>query len=333
LLLNGEKMAKRTGNFVTLADGCVRYSADAMRFALANSGDGMDDPNFTVENVDTAILETHTFFTFVKEMMDNRKLMENETMGFGEKVFEAEMDRLIALADADYARLGFRDALSHAFFQMCNARDTYIKRYPDYKGLNWKCIDRFIRAVVIMMSPVTSHTSEHIWRELLGEPKSVFDAGWPAVGTPDLVILEANAYITRMIGNARASQQKWVQKAKKPASTMRVYVAASFPDWHQLTLKTCEAYHQKHNTLDDVSKEITLRTFLLEVPELKAQTKKVMDVMSQTRKNFAAEGIEAFRVALVFDEKAVLIENIPFLCSQVSSSFLDPPPPLSLPSS
>jgi len=38
LLLNGEKMSKSTGNFLTLTQAIDKFSADGMRFALADSG-------------------------------------------------------------------------------------------------------------------------------------------------------------------------------------------------------------------------------------------------------------------------------------------------------
>ena len=41
LLLNSEKMAKSTGNFLTLSDAIDKFSADGMRLALADAGDGV----------------------------------------------------------------------------------------------------------------------------------------------------------------------------------------------------------------------------------------------------------------------------------------------------
>ena len=38
-MLNSEKMSKSTGNFLTLTDAINKFSADGMRFALADSGD------------------------------------------------------------------------------------------------------------------------------------------------------------------------------------------------------------------------------------------------------------------------------------------------------
>jgi leucyl-tRNA synthetase len=119
LLLNGEKMAKRTGNFVTLADACKRYGCDAMRFALACAGDGMDDPNFTVENVDTAILQIFTLTEWVKEMLENKeKMRHTPPADFSERLFAAEMSLYTRKTEQRYERMEFREAVTSGFFDM-----------------------------------------------------------------------------------------------------------------------------------------------------------------------------------------------------------------------
>ena len=44
------------GNFKTLAQAVQEYTADAMRLALADSGDGMEDANFVEDTADKGIL-------------------------------------------------------------------------------------------------------------------------------------------------------------------------------------------------------------------------------------------------------------------------------------
>ncbi len=44
------------GNFKTLAQAVQEYTADAMRLALADAGDGMEDANFVHDTADKDIL-------------------------------------------------------------------------------------------------------------------------------------------------------------------------------------------------------------------------------------------------------------------------------------
>ena len=65
LLLNADKMSKSTGNFMTLAQGVAEYSADAMRVALADAGDAMDDANFERSTANGAILRLTKELTWI----------------------------------------------------------------------------------------------------------------------------------------------------------------------------------------------------------------------------------------------------------------------------
>lgn len=60
LTLNGKKMSKSTGNFLTLRDGIRKFGADATRLSLADAGDGLEDANFEEKTANANILRVHT---------------------------------------------------------------------------------------------------------------------------------------------------------------------------------------------------------------------------------------------------------------------------------
>lgn len=141
-------MAKRTGNFVTLADACKRYGTDAMRFALAVAGDGMDDPNFTVENVDSAILNIYTLVEWIQEMIANKdKMRQDEPTDFSDKLFYAEMVTSIKNADYHYERMEFREAMQHSFFNMQKVSSFSCFNGFQFLGLS----DRFSAFLVLCL--------------------------------------------------------------------------------------------------------------------------------------------------------------------------------------
>ena len=53
-------MSKSLGNFITLEEALARWGADAVRFAIADAGDGLEDANFERETADAAILRLTT---------------------------------------------------------------------------------------------------------------------------------------------------------------------------------------------------------------------------------------------------------------------------------
>lgn len=52
LLLNSAKMSKSEGNFLTLSEAVEKFSADGMRFCLADAGDSVEDANFVETTAD-----------------------------------------------------------------------------------------------------------------------------------------------------------------------------------------------------------------------------------------------------------------------------------------
>lgn len=60
LMLNGKKMSKSTGNFLTLRDCVSKFGADTTRLALADAGDGIEDANFDEMSANATILRLHT---------------------------------------------------------------------------------------------------------------------------------------------------------------------------------------------------------------------------------------------------------------------------------
>ncbi|KAG5633144.1 putative leucine--tRNA ligase, cytoplasmic, partial [Asterophora parasitica] len=60
LTLNGKKMSKSLGNFLTLRDGIRKFGADATRLSLADAGDGLEDANFEEKTANANILRIHT---------------------------------------------------------------------------------------------------------------------------------------------------------------------------------------------------------------------------------------------------------------------------------
>ena len=60
LMLNGKKMSKSTGNFLTMAQAIRKWGADATRLSLADAGDGIEDANFDDKTANASILRLHT---------------------------------------------------------------------------------------------------------------------------------------------------------------------------------------------------------------------------------------------------------------------------------
>ena len=102
LLLNGEKMSKSTGNFLTLSDAVKKYGADATRIALADAGDGVEDANFEETVANSNILRLFTLKEWIEEVVKDSSLRNYSSDSFWDQLFENEMNGLVDEARKHY---------------------------------------------------------------------------------------------------------------------------------------------------------------------------------------------------------------------------------------
>lgn len=112
LMLNSAKMSKSDGNFLTLSEAIVKFSADGTRLCLADSGDSIEDANFVEATADAGILRLYTFIEWVQEMIESKLLLRTGPKNsFNDKVFVSEMNLKTKQTEECYERMMFKDAL------------------------------------------------------------------------------------------------------------------------------------------------------------------------------------------------------------------------------
>jgi len=326
-------MAKRTGNFITLEDAVKRYSSDGTRFALAEAGDSLEDPNFTTENADNAILRLYTFVEWCQEMVNEKDSMKTgPATTFAERVFETYINICIAQADLAYEEMIFQRAIKVGFFDMMQARDTYrqsVLANPDDK-LNYDLIYKFMKTTVVICAPVISHTSEFIWQHVLKENGSVFDTTFPTSSSDkiDHVLIAANDYLTKSITTFRSKIGIYTRPPKKKGQVQnpeprraRIYIAEKFPEWHQQVLTLLnQLYVQNNKVLPEKS---IIADHIKSNSELSKQMKRVMALVSSIHEEVLIEGESALSLILPFDEISVFSENLPYLRATLKLENID----------
>ena len=167
LLLNAEKMSKRTGNFRTLAQAVSEYSADAMRVALADAGDAMDDANFEHLTANGAILRLTKELGWAEEVMAAvGSMRDEEPTSFLDRAFDNEMNVAVHATQAAYDTFMFREALKAGWYDLLIARDTY-RFAVGPEGMNRRLVERFLDVSTRLLTPICPHTCEHIWSNVL----------------------------------------------------------------------------------------------------------------------------------------------------------------------
>jgi leucyl-tRNA synthetase len=173
LLLNGEKMSKSTGNFMTMDEMVRKYGADASRIALADAGDGVADANFEEDVADSNVLRLYTLREWCEEQVkDQSKLRSDAKNPFLDRLFENEMNSIVHECRQHYEDTNYKLALKSALYDFTSARDFYrescaaagIKTHQDL-------ILRYIELQALLLAVIAPHWSEYIWLEVLKNMK------------------------------------------------------------------------------------------------------------------------------------------------------------------
>ncbi|KAI1107739.1 leucyl-tRNA synthetase, cytoplasmic [Jackrogersella minutella] len=240
LQLNGEKMSKSTGNFMTLDDVVKKYGADASRIALADAGDTIQDSNFVEDVADSTILRLHSLREWCEEVSKSQDL-RTEKNDFEDALFDNEMNTLIQEAKHQYEDTNYKMALKSCFYDLINAKDIYRATCAAAGiTLNKDLVFKYIRLQALSLTPIAPHWSEYIWLEILHETKTVQLARWPEVPEADASLSAARAYVLATQSNitsAESAQVKKLAKGKqisfdpKKPKRLTIFITKEFPKW------------------------------------------------------------------------------------------------------
>ncbi|KAI9015178.1 hypothetical protein BC832DRAFT_194924 [Gaertneriomyces semiglobifer] len=338
LLLNGEKMSKSTGNFMTLRDALKVYGADATRFALADAGDGVEDANFLEKTADDAILKLYTEKEWIEEVLKlaSEGKLRSGPLTWNDKVFDAEISRLINEADKHYRHTLYRESLKTAFYDMTNARSEYRKATTgqgigssategeEYENMHEDVIRRYIEAQALLMAPITPHWSEHVWMDLLKKPETIKNASWPEGRDIDTSLIDAASYVRNLVGKIRSTEDRATARNKKKGSKeaaseekdktkLRLFIASTYPAWQEECIEVLKT------TWDESQQKFTNS----EVQALSARglmkNKAVMPFVKTMKQAVEARGPVAFDRKLTFDELQTMKQNLDYIRRELAS--------------
>lgn len=298
------------------------YGADAVRIALADAGDGLDDANFEEATANAAVLRLTRELAWASETVaaaDAGQLRAGEP-GFADRAFGADMDAAVAAAAAGYEATSFRSALKAAYFDLHNARDAYRALAGD-AGMHAQTATRFVDLSARLLAPIAPHWAEHVWGALLRRPGSVLTSGWPDAAAPDEALRAASSYLAGSIVEWRKAIAKAVATKKGRPATERmrcaaldVYVAPRFSGWRVACLAALAgAFSPQDNTFaPDADYVAALRAGpLAHLADDKAVAKLAMPFVRYKQEEArAGGGLAVLQPSLPFDEAALLAENM-----------------------
>jgi leucyl-tRNA synthetase len=319
LTLNGEKMSKSTGNFMTLDEMVKKYGADASRIALADAGDGVADANFEEDVADNNVLRLFTLREWIEEQVkDQDNLRTGEKNDFLDRLFDNEMNFNAREAKGHFDETNYKLALKSGLYDFISARDFYreqcnaagIKMHKDL-------VFKYIELQALLLTVIAPHWSEYIWLEVLHKPESVQFALFPDVPTPDAGLSAMREYVRATASNitsAEAAQQKKKAKGKeisfdpKKPKKLTIFAAKNFPAWQEKYIDLIrEVFDPATKTFND--KELTPKISKM------GEMKKAMPFVQGLKKRLVGgeKPETVFDRKLAFDESKTLLQMVPGL--------------------
>lgn len=357
VMLDAEKMSKSTGNFLTLRDAMGQFTADGVRFALADAADTVEDANFSKKTADDTILKLWTLVDLIEEGVENVKRMQTGPLTrFADRVFVAQLNRQLQATERAYEHLMFREAVKCGFFEII----TDLGRYREAVGADKSSRmastlprmhrDVFLRFALFQtatLAPICPHTAEHIWgllrpilreRDGVSQPESVMHLQWPASEVADESLLASASYLNETISRIRVAILKPAKKKKgkgnltttKP-SKVTIFVCKEVPEWQEIVLSFLrenfdeEAWEnsRKAGPRDEKTwwkyPSDTPKKVAAAMPPEQKKNKKLMPYLAMVRKEVELGGRGGLDRALKFDETCVLRENAKFVNSQLET--------------
>ncbi|KAF3388397.1 hypothetical protein F1880_004380 [Penicillium rolfsii] len=244
LLLNGEKMSKSTGNFLTLKDAVDKFGADATRIAFADAGDGIEDANFEESVANSNILRLFTLKEWIEEVVKDTSLRTADDVASGnlfDELFNNELNSLVREAQKHYQDTDFKLALKSGLYDFTAARDTYREAATAAGvGMHRDTILRYIELQALMLAPIAPHWSEYVWLEVLKKPESIHFAKFPTVPEPKVDLTAAQNYVRSTASSILSSEGQFTKRLSKGKASsfdprkpkkLTIFYAENFPAW------------------------------------------------------------------------------------------------------
>ena len=100
------------------------------------------------------------------------------------------------------------------------------------EGMHRALILRYVEVSAKLLVPITPHTSEHIWSNLLGKTGSVLTSGWPQADQPDFVMQVSEvmpAGVRNDLCDFSPGRKERPKRSPHPRTVCRRFLSSSYP--------------------------------------------------------------------------------------------------------
>lgn len=153
IMINGEKMAKSKGNFITLNQAVNEYGTDVTRFIASMAGDDTNDANFIGDDANMIVLALYAEIqNWEKVKIDE---LRNSQIEFIDQLQLIKLNGILSNVVSAYKEMKFRDVVKYGFYELRNIRNKYQNPHQSIYKL-------FQQLELAVMAPITPHWAEYL---------------------------------------------------------------------------------------------------------------------------------------------------------------------------
>ncbi|MFH1420457.1 MAG: leucine--tRNA ligase [Candidatus Aenigmatarchaeota archaeon] len=182
ITVDGLKMSKSKGNFVSMAEAIEKYSADGSRLAFLDSYSGLDDVNFGRESAEQYKKKLEEFLVGALEILKNSK---KKNKALAEKWLLSKTQGYIKAATGALENMDNGVAFNNIFWGLYTDLNKYMSKNDCHKETLKYALETFAK----MMSPFAPHFAEELWSRL-GNATFACTNKWPV---PDERLIDKEA--------------------------------------------------------------------------------------------------------------------------------------------
>ena len=339
--IDNKKMSKSEGNFYTVRELVDEYSADAVRLSLANGGDTVEDANFIMKDMTSAILRLTTLEKWMEDHFKVMHLMREESdehTQFFDEVFKNEMNELVMESFQAYEKMLYRDVLKNVFYNFLSMKEEYLINCGN-QGMRRDLFQQYLLNQLAMLNPITPHFCEIMFETYLaplyenktfpetaeGIPKNISEVPFPQRSPSDLdySILKKYRFVQKVANSIRGSYDKL--KLKKKHTNIRqvnVLVSSDYLDWQKTVMKYFSEANIEFNKKGKCSSPAWQKDFKqIFSGDKKPLMKKSMQYGNFILNNYKTVGESAFDITNTINEKELLESQRDFILRDSSGNF------------
>jgi len=301
MLAEGRPMHKSQGNFVPLWKACAELGADTVRCTALLAAEGMDDPDWRMDNARDVQNRLESFLRLIGEKSRYNERAEN---GHLEKWLTSKMQSRARTVSESLQKLKTRTALSSAIYDVWNDLRWYERRAEKADATT---IRSALSVWTRLIAPFAPHLAEESWR-MMGQDGYVSTANWPDF--PQTEIEFKADELEGIVKQILEDTQEIINTTKIVPKKIHYYSAAKWK-W-RVVIEALQRADTHPETLDGLIREMLTAKVASQkdLPKFAAKVVKLVRMMpTDLRKRRISVG--------ELDETSVLAESKSFLLREL----------------